>query len=503
MKNKLISLILPAFGALACLMPLAVQGMESSSMRESPKHLEGMQLAPGAWNTLEAPLGTGANVLLKISMDLKDLNRLTEAGRVNVPVQLFLTDFTSSPTSHPPFKFGVNVDCDLAPWQFVLPDKPTSFDSYPHFKHWVKQAYFSNQVSITYDFQVDVQKLAPSLAQKLFFLPPNGYRFVGTHVIDNPKIISDRCVPEISYSSVRGNTNATTATLSGKFYLNKQSYLVEHKQIFPHRMIEKKIVKIDRSKHFYHYKELSKFQIMSKRTYEESFDPQGKNWPNFPAATYSILHTRWKNMENISHISCTDGKSGEEIDIRDGKVFWLECELARQGNIIENIVRDSENNLYIIKYRNLDEEKTGRTEIAPEDYRKFCLSAALWEHDQSGRRRLISKLMNNKWIQEKRRDNASAIYNKNPNREGCTQDCSDIRSLAHLYPFLYCTVCKPLISAYEEMSNAAAMIAEIEKGIKHYTDLEERSKHVIKGMMEEYQNQAGAPHPRWEEFSKM
>lgn len=510
MKHKFIPLILLAFGALASSMPSSVQGTESLSMPEPHNHSPGMQLAKGPRNTLEAPLATGKTVFMKLSMDLEELKRCTESKRVEVPVQLFLTDFTYSPTSHPPFEFLVNVDCDVTTLECVLPGEPTSFDSYAQFEQWIKQTYFTNQVSITYDFHVDVQKSAPSLAEQLFFLPPDGYRFVGTEVIDNPKIIPDSGIPSVSYVSVRGNTNATTAILRGKFYLNNTNRIVEHKQVFPHRLIEEKILDTDRAKHYYHHNWLAKCQIISKLTFEESPIDLRKNWPNIPAARYSLVHNKWGDIEKIMHLSCMDSKRGEEIDIKDDRVFRIKCAAGREGNIIEHLIRDSENNLYIVKYRNLDAEKKREEERLWQISISLGLSTALLEYDQPIN--LPFHLKQSKAIQEKILIDANDIYNKNPTYKGCHHEtggnpkslpCSKRCDPTRLNTNGYCSVCKPIGEAYFKMLDATRELTEIEKKIKHHTDLVESRRDSIREMMKKYQNQAGAPHPRWEEFSKM
>lgn len=345
--------------------PTVVRGMQDTSRADEQKPLSGMQLAKGAGDTLEAPLGTGSNALLKISMDLKDLRRCTEHERVDVPVRLFLTDFTSAPTNHPPFNFQVKVDCELTPLKCVLPDKLTSFDSHAQFTQWLEQGYFTNQVSITYDFQVDVQKSAPSLAQHLFFLPPNGYRFIGTHLIDNPKIIPDSCEPKISYISERGDINATTVTLGGILYLHKKSYSIEdHKQVFPHRMIEEKILKIDKTKKFYHHQWVALSEVIAKFSYEEFPNNKLSHWLSPPSEIYTIVRQEPRNKHQIEHLFCTSGSTGGNIDIKTSNtVFKVVCgEINGEGiNINEAIVKDSKKILYHMKYRNLTIEEVSKS----------------------------------------------------------------------------------------------------------------------------------------------
>jgi hypothetical protein len=210
-----------------------IHGMEHDQNQKSPA---GMQLNKGADNTLESVLGTGNNILLKVSMDLKSLEMPLSIEQPELPVRLFLTDFMSSPTKHPPpVDFMVKVRCESSPPTCMLPDKPQSFDSYAQFTGWLDQGYFTNQVKITYDFHLDIQQSTPSLAQHLFAVPPAGYQFTGIYVIENKTMKPSQCLPQVAWSSRRGDANVTTVALGGTFYFNGHPYPINnHSQAFPH-----------------------------------------------------------------------------------------------------------------------------------------------------------------------------------------------------------------------------------------------------------------------------
>lgn len=358
---RILHCTLPTLGALICSLSQASWSMEKYSaleIQEKPslevqKRTSVLQLAKGVGNSLEAPLGTGVNVLLKMSIDLEGLKN-TDQEHPKVPVKFFLTDFTSSPINHPAVDFQVKVDCEVTPLKCVLPNKPESFDNYTQFKKWMKQGYFTNQVNICYDFHIDLQKLAPSLAQHLFFLPPQGYHFIGTHAIDNTKIIPERCVPNISYISQRGNTNATIVTLGGILYLNKKPYPIEnHQQVFPHQKVSEIVFKQDRKNKFYHHQWIAQSEIISKITYKECSNKLAKLWPEIPSGDYSIVQREPGDKEAIVHLVCINGLTGEVIDItHDDKIFFLfsEARDSENGLLQELIVRDRENQLYITQY---------------------------------------------------------------------------------------------------------------------------------------------------------
>jgi hypothetical protein len=336
--------------------PQAIHGMEDvSNTAEQNKPLE-IQLSKGAHDdALEAVLGTGNNLLLKIGMSLKCFRGHLDAEYMELPVQLFLTDFTSSPTNHPSIELNFKADCEPTTPTCVLPDKPQAFDSYAQFTDWLNKGYFANQVRITYDFQVDVQKSAPSLAQHLFPLPPNGYRLVGTHVVDNTKILPDDCSPKVAYVSQRGNINTTTVTLGGIFYLNKKLYPIDdHQQVFPHTMLEQQAFKKDEIRKLYHHQWIAQPQITSA-TYEEFPTRLAKNWPQAPSETYSLLQQQPETLkEEIKHLSCFDGSTGENIDITtSNRTFFIISEEARKKQPIphEAIVKDELGKYYITRYR--------------------------------------------------------------------------------------------------------------------------------------------------------
>ncbi len=491
MKKNLKFLILSAMVALSCSMPQAVRGMENLPMLEKHKKPSVMQLAKGADDTLEAPLGTGSNALLKISMDLKDLRKPTDQEHLEVPVRLFLTDFTSSPTNHPAVHLQVKVDCESTPLRCVLPDKPASFGSYAQFIHWLNQGYLINQVGITYDFHIDLQKLAPSLAQHLFFLPPEGYHFIGTHIVDNTKMIPDSCLPNAAYISQRGNLNITTATLGGVLYLNKKPYPIEaHQQIFPHQKIEEKVFLKDETKKFYHYQWIAQSEITAKVTYKEFPTEQINNWPQVPSGTYSVVQREPGDKEKIKHLACLDGSSGDEVNISNGRVFLIECAARKDEKAIENIVKDADGKLYIIKYRNLAQEEAKAREVETK------LRAL--EHD------MIPKLKD--WDQinhQLRTDRSNEVERRLKEKLAAhyehTRNCSGKVMGMPAQGWIACQRCNLAIHDYSVSRRIEKEVAE------HYAYLErewERLCNELAADAIKYESIAGKPHPRRDEFRK-
>jgi len=246
MKKQLKLIISSAMLTLTFISPQTIHGMEDFSNLTEQKKPSGIQLSKGEDDTLEAVLGAGNNVLLKIGVSLKDLQPPIVKEQIEVPVRLFLTDLMLRPTSYPAINFAIKIDCDSTTLTCTLPNKPESFENYSQFVGWLNQGYFTNQINITYDFSVDIHQSAPYLAQHLFAVPSDGYHFVGTYVVHNDKIMPDGCVPNVAYSPQRGNTNSTIVTLGGNLYLNNCSYPIEgHQQIFPYPMIEEIIFKKD------------------------------------------------------------------------------------------------------------------------------------------------------------------------------------------------------------------------------------------------------------------
>lgn len=360
MREKITDIIIPALVTTIFLTHQKAQVMESESMLGKLDKASVMQLAPGESDTLEAPIGTGNNVILKISMNLKSLRKPIEQESIEVPVQLFLTDFTARPTNQPPVELQVKVDCDSTPLKCILPDKPISFDNYAQFIDWLEQGYFTNQVGITYDFHLDPQEIAPSLTQHLFFLPRGGFRFIGTYIIENPRMLPDCRVPHVSYDSQRGNVNTTIATLGGIFYLNDKPYPIEAlQQIFPHRLIQEKIFQKDSSKRLYYRKWISFSEITSKVTYEEFPIHRVRDWINVPSEKYSVVRQSPGDKENIKHIACFDGSTGKAIDLSNSEERFqlISTEPRVEGpNMQEAIVKGDER-CYIMHYRNLALEK--------------------------------------------------------------------------------------------------------------------------------------------------
>ncbi|MCE3231158.1 MAG: hypothetical protein K0R52_1086 [Alphaproteobacteria bacterium] len=360
MKKKLKPFVSSALIALTFSMPQLIHGMERD--QKSPP---GMQLNKGAGNTLESVLGTGNNVMLKMSMDLKDLETPLGIGQPELPVRLFLTDFMSSPTQHPPVNFRVKVRCESTQPTCTLPNKPMSFDSYDQFTDWLNQGYFTNQIKVTYDFHVDIQQSAPSLAQHLFFVPPGGYHFTGIYPLENATMKPTQCVPQAVWSSKRGDENTTTVTLGGIFYLNDRPYPVDaHSQAFPHPVVEEIIFKRDNTRQFYTHKWLARSEVTARVTYREFPDGQARNWPNAPCAIYSLLKDKPDGLEEINHLGCWDGSNGNEVDISGGRVFSVVCEAINKprgdNEFQESIIKDDARNLYTVRYQYTEAEQIRR-----------------------------------------------------------------------------------------------------------------------------------------------
>jgi hypothetical protein len=393
MIDKLKFFLSTVLMAVSFIMPQAIQGMDDLSKPGEQQKPSGMQLSKGANDTLDAVLGTGHNVLLKLSMDLSPLqkpieNSQLQKGKLELPFRLFLTDFMSTPTAHPPIHLTATVDVESTPPAYALPPKPPSFESYGQFTHWLNKAYFTNHVNMTYDFQVDVQKSAPSLAQHLFAVMPEGYRFIGTYAVDNAAIQPDKCVPQVTYVSRRGKENVTVATLGGVLYLNDRAYAVtSFDQTFPHRVLDQVIFKKDATKQFYSHRWIARSEATTEVTYEEFSRDLIQSWPEVPVRTYSVLQKTPDGFEDIKHLGCWNGVSGEEVDISDGRVFLMDCEDIKafqgDGRFVKSIVKDKIDNLYAVHYVPnivIPPIARGHEEI----YRKFLRGALIYRPNGDG-----------------------------------------------------------------------------------------------------------------------
>jgi hypothetical protein len=372
MCKKLCFLTFSTLFGLIFSMPQTIASPEAVLESPAPKKTLGIQLKRISDDTLEAVLATGNDTLLKLSMTLKNLSPF-DKGQVEVPARLFLTDFTSSPTSHSPIAIRAKVECDPTPPTLVLPPKPQSFDSYDQFVEWLKQGHLTNELRITYDFTVNPQSVASSLISHLYFVSES-YHFIGTHILPNAKILPDTAIPKASYLSQRGSTNKSTVTLSGTVYLDKTPYpIADHQQFFTHQMIGKKVLKHDRTKKFYCREWLSQGEQTVKATYQEFPTPHSEEWPEVPSSTYSVIQRRLVDKQNIGQLSCVDGSTGEEIDISDGRAFLFECKGEEDGSYLEDIVKDKYDGLYIVKYQNLslEEEKKKREDREEEERRIY------------------------------------------------------------------------------------------------------------------------------------
>lgn len=352
--NFLISFI---FILITFAVPETTQGMDVSNLEEEKK-IAGIQLKKVTDDTLEAVLGTGNDILLKISLDLKTPPALLGTEQVEVPVRLFLTNFESSPMNDQVVCSNYKVDFEPTKPTCILPKKPEFFNSYTQFSDWLNEGYFTNEIRITYDFHVDVQKLASSLVKKVSTFSPEGYHIIGTHIV-HTKVMPSSCVPKIAYVSERGKKNATTVTLGGTLELSGFTHSIEdHQQIFPHSESEKILFQKDETKKFYSHKWLAKSEETAKVTYEEFPKQQAQDWPNSPSGTYSLLQQKPGDLENIDHLDCWDGNSGEKVDISDGRIFSLVGDATNSpspfSSFIERIVKDEDGNLYTISHKNTE-----------------------------------------------------------------------------------------------------------------------------------------------------
>jgi hypothetical protein len=381
MRNDLKLLVSSALVVIAFSAPSATHGMEDNPLPPVAKRkasTEAMQLIKGDCDTiLESVLGTGNNVLLKMRVDLECLKGLKmklvgEPHQQDIPVRLFLTDFSSSVTHHAPVEITVKVDCAPSSATCNLPPKPDAFESYDQFTSWLSQANFTNRIAIAYNFNVDIDKSAPSLAELLVSAsPPGGYHFSGTYAIENTAQPTG-CDPQVTYSSKRGTVNTTTVTLEGAFDLNGSSYCLEpHSQTFPHPITGEHVFKRDTTQKFYSSKWLAQSEVTKQVTHAEFPAEQRQNWPGAPAGVYSLLRQEPSDLEEIQHENCWHGTTGEEVDISDGRIFSVVCEAINKpveaSEFLVSIIRDySENphtkNLYTIRYRYSEVEARKRAE---------------------------------------------------------------------------------------------------------------------------------------------
>jgi len=360
MNNTLKFLI--SLGMVAFLMFQTVQGMEG--FEEQRQKSPGIQLLKGADNTLEVFLGLGEKNLLKLSVGLSDFKIPHGKEQVEVPVRLFLTNWEFSPTDHPPVILQIIMDCEQTPLTCSLPRKPSSFDSYGQFADWLGKGYLTNQTTLSYDFEVDIPQVAPSLAQYLG--SPGCYHFIGTHTIDNTTIIyPDQLVSHVSYSSQRDNKNTTTATLGGTFYLNGCPYSVDaYRQKFFHPVVEEIILERNATQKFYSYQWIAQSKVTKKVAYREFPKSQIKNWPNAPSRTYHLVRKSYEDLEYIRHVSCWDGDSGQKVNISDGQVFLIVHEEiqkeADNARYLESIVKDDLGKLYTMHYQYKKQKQSRR-----------------------------------------------------------------------------------------------------------------------------------------------
>lgn len=438
-----------------------------------------IQMVKGPDDTLEAVLGTGPNVLLKLSLDTRNKEFHIGKEHLQVPVRLFLTDFRAIPTSDPMAHSAVEIDCEVTTPLYTLPPQPNFFKNYVQFEEWLKKAYFTNQMNIAYDFTIDIQALAPALAERLYFVLPK-YHFIGTYSIDNASIMPDKYEPTVSYHSSRGTINTTTAILGCNFYIKKKPYSINPiKQIFPHPIIEEKVFETDPTKKFYSREWIAQSEQTVKVTYGEFPKDQIKNWPTAPQEIYCLVQQRPGDLENIDHLSCLDGSSGEEIDINSkGKVFPVisQAKADEYDKFQECIIKDEAGHFYITHYvHKIENEKV-----------KILLSQI--ESD-------LQKI--NSCTQEKLASIKHAEdYRNKYGRSGWITTCYISSSWSD--------------NKYDDPNGKTYYTQPSEHKARYESYLKDSNQHedarkmlipIVRVKMAKYQALTGKQHPRWAEFS--
>ena len=265
----------------------------------------------------------------------------------------------------------VKLDCEAKPFSFVSPhvDK---FTSYKQYRDWLNKTHLSNEVSVTYDFKINPSVDAPELVKKVFHIQPQ-YRFIGTHILNNSKIVPDSCTSSISYFSNKVD-NTTTITLNGFLTLNNKPYnLPPNKISILHSLSSAKVINTDKGKKLYNSQFLYLSELTSVHTYIEYSQNKGL-WPDIPSSTYRLVRKSVSDSQKVQHISCTDGETGIEIDMLANKLILsveydintIEKVKYNKPNVsvvennhveFEHVAKDETGKYYIIKYRNISLEQ--------------------------------------------------------------------------------------------------------------------------------------------------
>lgn len=325
--------------------------------RKKPLKMSPLSTTP---NKLEAILGIDGDVALKISMDLNGLKPCLEQEQQNITAKLALTDSEVFLVDHISVSMDIPVTYDPLFITCHLQDTPSSFESYGEFVSRFKEACFSQEAQVTYDFQINIREKAPCFIGYLTHGLLRNYSFKGGYTIKSPSFRPNRYVPSISYLSQRGNTNATTAILGGVLSFKKRFYSVNScQQTFPHQKIEETILDRSEKERFYSCQWIAQSKFSAKTAYREFPENQLDNWPNPPCEFYHLIHDRYDDLEHIRHMNCWDGDSGQTVDISDGRVFSISYEFVNKQTpnpqYIESIVRDSFGKRYIVHYRYLED----------------------------------------------------------------------------------------------------------------------------------------------------
>ena len=289
-------------------------------------------------NKLEAILGIDGDFALKISMNLNDLKPCLEKEQQDITAKLSLTDSDVFLIDHISIPISIPVTYDPLFITYHLQNTPSSFKSYEEFSGWLKGACISQEARVTYDFQINIREEASFFIECLTHELLRNYSFKGEHTIKSLPFQSDRYMPSVSYLSQRGNTNATTAILGGILSFKKRFHSVNnYQQIFLHQKIEETILDRGEKGKFYSYQWIAQSKSLVKTTYREFPESQIDNWPNPPCEFYHLINNQYGGLENIHHMNCWDGESGQTVDISDVSPAELFCPFCATLNCTLNI----------------------------------------------------------------------------------------------------------------------------------------------------------------------
>jgi len=346
-------------------MPKGSLGTDKPSAYKEQKSPLKMYSLPTDSHSLEKIFCINRNFAIKINMNLNALKPGIEKEQENIPAKLSLTDSEVFLIDHISVNISVPVTYDsrLMAHHLNEQDAPSAFENYSQFMNWLKGTPLLQEVQVTYDFNLNIQEKAPGFAEYLTSGLLESYHFKGKHTMKHI-LQPDHYIPSISYLSQRGNTNATTAILGGTLYFEKRFYSTSnYQQIFPHQKIEETILDRGKKGKFYSCQWVARSKSLVKTTYREFPEDQINNWPNPPCEFYNIVHNQYGDLEDIHHINCWDGESGQTIDISDGAVFSITYEdINKQedsSKYIESIVQDSLGKLYTVHYHRIQRLGSG------------------------------------------------------------------------------------------------------------------------------------------------